>query len=162
MVVVAQVGTSVALIGISEVEEACFVRTALETAAFSQACGDSHRDVSMLRQILARQEKALLAKDSDAFFRSDENLHEEIFRLSGHVGAWDVVRRSKLQLDRLRRLILPEAVATRTLLDEHARIVDLLEIGDAEAGVQLIGVHSRHVLDRVQDIRAQHPEYFTS
>lgn len=162
LVVVAQVGTSVALINLSEVEEACFIRTALESAAFSQACRDSRRDVTVLRRIWAEQERAVLARDPDAFFNSDESLHEEIFRLSGHLGAWRVVKSSKLQLDRLRRLILPETVATRTLLDEHARIVDLLEIGDIEAGVQLIGVHARHVPDRVPVIRSQYPEYFVS
>lgn len=161
LTVVSQVGTSVALIDLSEVREACFVRCSLETAAFREACA-AGADVGELRRILEHQERAVVSRDVEAFFVSDENLHQEIFRLGGYPGVWNVVRRSKLQLDRLRRLILPEAVTTRELIDEHIRIVDLLESRDVEAGVQLITAHSRHVLNQSGTVQAQYPGYFTS
>jgi DNA-binding GntR family transcriptional regulator len=160
--VVPQVGTSVALIELAAVEEACFIRSALESAAFELACARENRDVSGLRETIARQDKALSEEDGNAFFQSDENLHKEIFRLSGHPGVWNVVLRSKLQLDRLRRLVLPEVLTTRSLIDEHSRIVDLLEAGDVEGGRELIHVHSRHVLLQAPAIRAAHPHFFTS
>lgn len=159
--VVAQVGTSVALIDLAAAEEACFIRGALETAAFRQACTASQRDVSGLREILLRQERAVAEGDSEAFFIADEELHQEIHRLSGYPGVWSVIVGSKLQLDRLRRLYLPEAITTRALVEEHIRIVDLLERGDAEAGGHLIMEHSRHILSIAPDIRAKHPDYFT-
>lgn len=158
--VVPQVGTRVSLIDMSAVEEACFVRGALETAAFRLACSDGARDVSKLRAILLRQERAVVAEDSEAFFRTDEELHQEIFRLSGHVGAWNVILRSKLHLDRLRRLILPEVMSSRALVTEHTRIVDLLEAGDVEAGCELINEHSTHVIKQAPSIRAEYPDFF--
>jgi len=162
LTVVSQVGTRVSLIDLAEVEEACFIRCALETAVFRRACETGARDVNVLRQILVRQEIAVATQDVEAFFASDEDLHQEIFRLGGHPDAWTVVRRSKLQLDRLRRLIIPAAIASRDLIEEHARIVDLLEAGDVEAGVRLITDHSGHVLRQAPDVRTRYPEYFTA
>jgi DNA-binding GntR family transcriptional regulator len=158
--VVSQVGTSVALIDMAAVEEACFIRSALETAAFQDACSADDLDVTELRGIVARQERAVASGDADAFFHADEALHQEIFRLGGHPGVWTVVQRSKLQLDRLRRLILPEAISTRDVLDEHKRIVDLLAARDESQGVELLRRHSRHVLRQAADIRHRHPDYF--
>jgi len=158
--VVSQVGTSVALIDMAAVEEACFIRSALETAAFQDACSADDLDVTGLRAILGRQEHAVASGNADAFFDADEALHQEIFRLGGHPGVWSVVRRSKVELDRLRRLILPEAIATRDLIDEHTRIVDLLAERDVQQGVEIIHRHSRHVLRQAADVRLRHPDYF--
>jgi DNA-binding GntR family transcriptional regulator len=160
--VVSQVGTSVALIDMAAVEEACFIRSALETAAFQDACSADDLDVTGLRGILARQEDAVASGDADAFFDADEDLHREVFRLGGHPGVWTVVQRSKVELDRLRRLILPEAIATRDLIDEHTRIVDLLAERDVDQGVAIIHRHSRHVLRQAADVRARHPDFFVS
>ena len=160
--VISQVGTSVALIDMSAVEEAAFIRSALETAAFQDACSAEQPDVSVMRVILGRQERALASGDVEAFFVSDEDLHQEVFRLGGHPGVWGVVQRSKLQLDRLRRLILPEALTTRDLVDEHTTIVDLLEARDVAAGVEVIRHHSRLVLEQAAHVRAAHPDYFVS
>jgi GntR family transcriptional regulator, rspAB operon transcriptional repressor len=160
--VVSQVGTSVALIDMAAVEEACFIRSALETAAFQDACSADELDVSGMRAILARQEDALAIEDVDAFFEADEDLHQEVFRLGGHPGVWNLLQRSKLQLDRLRRLILPEAITTRDLIEEHTRIVDLLEARVVDEGVEVIRRHSRHVLNQAADVRAAHPDYFAS
>jgi GntR family transcriptional regulator, rspAB operon transcriptional repressor len=157
--VVSQVGTSVALIDMAAVEEACFIRSALEAAAFEDACS-ADPDVTVLRAVLARQEHAVANGDVDAFFDADEDLHQEVFRLGGHPGVWSMVQRSKLQLDRLRRLILPEAITTRALIQEHTRIVDLLEARVVDEGVEVIRRHSRHVLEQAADVRAAHPDFF--
>ncbi|MET8871922.1 GntR family transcriptional regulator [Nocardia sp. NPDC004604] len=158
--VVSQVRTSVALIDLSEVREACFIRRALETAAFREAC-ESGGDVGGLRRILLRQEQAVADRDVEDFFVSDEDLHQEIFRLAGYPGVWSMIRRSKLQLDRLRRLAFSETVITRDVIDEHIRIVDLLENRDVEEGMRLITEHSRHVLDQADRVRSEYPGYFT-
>lgn len=160
--VVAQVGTRVALIDVRDVEQAVFIRSALETAAFREACTVDVPDVTTLRRILDRQEQAQSDVDVTTFFDTDEELHQEIFRLGRHPEVWSVVRRSKLQLDRLRRLILPEAIATRGLIEEHQQLVSLLERRDVEAGVDLIAVHARHVLEELPDIRSRYPAYFTA
>lgn len=160
--VIAQVGTTVSLISLSEVAEACFIRSALETAAFRRACETEAPDVAGLRRILTRQEQAMADQDANAFFESDEDLHQEVFRLSGYPTVWTLVRGSKSQLDRLRRLHLPEVLASRQVIDEHIRIVQLLEARDPTAGAALIEHHAFQILGMVSRVRAEHPEYFTS
>lgn len=159
--VVPQVGTRVGLIRLRDVEEARFVRESLEVAAFEVACAEPAPDVTALRELLDRQEHSYRTEDYAAFFAADEALHSEIFSLSGYPGAWQAVQRMKLQLDRLRRLALPDAAAMRELIDEHRLIVDALENADATAGRALISRHARRALERGPALRAQYPGYFT-
>lgn len=159
--VVPQVGTRVGLIRLRDVEEARFVRESLEVSAFEVACTGPAPDVTLLRELLERQEHCCHTEDYDAFFAADEALHSEIFTLSGYPGAWQAVQRMKLQLDRLRRLSLPDAAAMRELIDEHRLIVDALENTDLAAGRALISRHARRALERGPALRAQYPDYFT-
>jgi GntR family transcriptional regulator, rspAB operon transcriptional repressor len=159
--VVPQVGTRVELIRLHDVEEARFVRENLELAAFEAACLKAERDVRVLRGLLEEQERSHRLNDLDGFFAADEALHAQIFALSGYPGAWQAVQRMKLQLDRLRRLSLPEASTVRVLIDEHTAIVDALEAGDVSVGRQHISRHARRVLDHGPTLRAKYPDYFT-
>lgn len=159
--VVPQVGTRVELIRMRDVEEARFVRESLELAAFNAACGRPERDLGVLRELLEEQERSHRVNDLDGFFAADEALHAQIFTLAGYPGAWQAVQRMKLQLDRLRRLSLPEASTVRTLIDEHRAIVDALEVGDVPVGREHISRHARRVLEQGPPLRAKHPGYFT-
>ncbi|MFE3138634.1 GntR family transcriptional regulator [Streptomyces scopuliridis] len=159
--VVPQVGTRVGLIRLRDVEEARFVRESLEVAAFETACSGPKPDVTVLRELLERQEHSYRTEDYDAFFKADEALHCEIFTLSGYPRAWQAVQRMKLQLDRLRRLSLPDSAAMRELIDEHRLIVDALEQTDLLAGRALISRHARRALERGPALRSEYPGYFT-
>jgi DNA-binding GntR family transcriptional regulator len=159
--VVPQVGTRVGLISLRDVEEARFVRESLEVAAFEVACASKLPDITVLRELLERQEHSHRTENYDAFFAADEALHSEIFTLSGYPGAWQAVQRMKVQLDRLRRLTLPDAAGVRVLIDEHRVIVDALEIADVSAGRDLIRRHARRALELGPALRAKFPDYFT-
>lgn len=158
--VVPQVDTRVSLIRLSDVEEAQFVREHLEVAAFKVACRKAQGDVSTLRAIIHDQQVACDASDLDGFFRADEAMHEHIFAISGFPGAWQAVQRMKLQLDRLRRLSLPDGDVLAELLGEHTLIVDALEQNAVAEGVGHIERHTRRVLVAAPSLRQQHPEYF--
>jgi DNA-binding GntR family transcriptional regulator len=157
--VTAQVGTRVALIDLKEVEEASFIRCALEVSAFRRAC-ELQAPVGRLRRILERQEKAIADADANRFFDTDEQLHQEIFRLSGFPNAWKVVFSAKLQMDRVRRLVIPDAIRNRGLIDEHIGIVDLLEARDQARGAALVTAHAQHVLSLAPRLQKSMPEYF--
>lgn len=160
--VVPQVGTSVARIRMADVHEARFVRESLEVAAFEEACASPDRDGSALLALLERQEQAHAAGNLEQFFAADEEFHMEIFRLSGHAGAWPAVQRMKLQLDRLRRLSLPEKATTRALIDEHRLIAGTLEDRDVAKGRAHVSAHARRVLEQAPQLQRKHPNYFTA
>lgn len=158
--VVPQVGTRVARIRMADVHEARFVRESLEVAAFEEACGVGDVGDSALDDLLARQETAHAAGDIRAFFLADEAFHQEIFRLGGHPGAWRAVQRMKVQLDRLRRLSLPEKTTTRALIDEHRLIAHALTRRDVPGGRAHVSAHARRVLEHAPAMRRRYPDYF--
>lgn len=162
VLVVPQVGTRVARISLREVDEARFVRENLETAAFEAACAIPDRDMTVLDGLLDEQEACFRAGDLARFFAADEALHARIFALSGYPGVWQAVQRMKLQLDRLRRLSLPEPAMMRDLIDEHRLIVEALRRGDAGTGRGHISTHARRVLVLQEPLRRAHPDYFTA
>ncbi|MBN9609909.1 MAG: GntR family transcriptional regulator [Actinobacteria bacterium] len=158
--VVPQVGTRVELIRLGDVEQARFVRESLELSAFAVACAQPTRDVGALRSLLVDQEQAREEQDLNAFFEADEALHEQIFVMSGYPGAWTAMQPMKLQLDRLRRLSLPEPSVLRELIDEHAAVVDAIEAGDVRRGRRCLAKHIDRVHRYGPDLRDKHPGYF--
>jgi DNA-binding GntR family transcriptional regulator len=158
--VIPQVGTRVELISMSDVAQAQFVRESLEVSAFTAACKLPDRDVTGLRALIAKQEAARADNDTNAFFAADEALHEMIFSISGYPGAWRAMQPMKLQLDRLRRLSLPDPSVIASLITEHRTIVDALEAGDARAGKRWVSKHARRVLVYNPALRRQYPGYF--
>jgi DNA-binding GntR family transcriptional regulator len=162
MAVVPQVGTRVEPIRLRDVEEAQFVREHLELGAFSAACRRRERDVGRLRELLATQQRSHARRDVEAFFTADEALHEEIFRIGGYPGAWRLMQPVKFQLDRVRRLSLPEPATVRALITEHTDIVDALEAGDGRAGRSQLTRHVRRVLAYAPRIQSSHPQLFTA
>ena len=101
-------------------------------------------------------------RDRELFFVTDEELHREIFTLSGYPNVWTLVRDAKVQLDRVRRLYTAYAVRTPMLFQERTRIVDLLEAGDVENGVEVVATHANRVYQLAPGLKAEYPEYFAN
>ncbi|PZF86275.1 GntR family transcriptional regulator [Jiangella anatolica] len=158
--VVPQVGTTVAKIRLAEVEEARFVRESLEIAAIKVAMPLAAADVAGLRRLIEDQRHALDAGDLDGLFELDEALHGRIFALSGHPGVWATVRRTKVHLDRMRRLVLPDRALISEVIAEHASIVDALESGDAIGGEDLVRAHARRVSALTPELTRRFPDHF--
>ena len=162
--VVPQVGTRVAPILLSEVENACFIRGSLEAGAFARAIArpelDPDAGLTALRGILAANRAAFDAGDAAEFFATDEQLHHAVFALAGVPQVWELVRGVKVQLDRLRRLHLRHVMANREIVDEHAEIVDAIENRDAQRGQQVIARHAARIIRDAGELQAEYPEYF--
>ncbi|GGF99991.1 GntR family transcriptional regulator [Rhodococcoides trifolii] len=158
--VIPQVGTQVARISAAGVLESQFVREHLELGAFEAACARDGVTTDRLEYLLDEQNTAFQAGDDEMFFASDEQLHRTIFELAGFPGAWEVCQSSKVDLDRLRRLTLPERDTTRDLIAEHTAIVDALRDGRASDGRDTICVHLRRAAAELPRLRREHPHYF--
>lgn len=159
--VVPQVGSQIAPISLREVEEAVFIRRALETSAFQQAISTGTPDVTRIQALVDENAAAAAAGDLEGFFATDEQLHQNVFALAGVPRLWDVVRGTKMQLDRLRRLNLAASIENTEVLSEHQQLVDALATCDDEAGVRVIGKHSTRILGDTERMRAANPAFFT-
>lgn len=165
--VVPQVGTRVAPILMSEVENACFIRSSLEAGALARAIARRNAaahgpdaDLAGLRGILAANRAAFEAGDAAEFFATDERLHQAVFALAGVPEVWDVVRGVKVHLDRLRRLHLRRVMANSEIVDEHSLIVEAIERGDTLSGQKVIARHASRIILDSDELRAEYPEYF--
>lgn len=159
--VVPQVGSYVAPISLQEVEEAAFIRSALETSAFKQAIQKDHLDTTEIQRLVDINTAAAKQGDIDTFFDTDEKLHQNVFELAGVGRIWNVVRRAKIQLDRLRRLSLPRVVGNPALVEEHQLIVDCLNSRNETLGVEVIQRHATRIFHTIEDHRSLYPDYFS-
>jgi len=162
MRVLPQIGTLVSPISMSDVEEARFVRENLEVAVVDLVCSDPSRDVAGLHEHIAAQEAARARGNIDEFFAHDEAMHVELFTMSGYPGAWQAVQRKKVQLDRLRRLSLPEDATIAELIEEHRSIVAAVAAGDDALAREHVRAHARRASRFAPALRHAHPGYFES
>lgn len=159
--IVPQLGTFVTLISPAAVEDAAFVREALECAAVRRTV-ERVTDVGLaeLQTNLAAQERAEEQGDTDAFDALDDALHRLLAGLSGHEIAWTLARRANGHLDRVRGLSLPEPGYLGEMVSEHRELVAAIAAGDADRAENAMRHHLRMVLSSVPHIQAVHPEYF--
>ncbi|HEX6390703.1 MAG TPA: GntR family transcriptional regulator [Solirubrobacteraceae bacterium] len=156
--IVPQLGTFVSRISVAAVADAQFVREALECAAVRLAAERATReDINALKAIVARQAQV---EDFDRWYVLDDELHAALFGMSGHSSAWSLAERAEAHLNRVRRLSLPQPRYMREMVAEHRLVIRAIERGDADAAEEALRHHLRMVLSGLDDLRAQHPDYF--
>jgi DNA-binding GntR family transcriptional regulator len=159
--VVPQLGTFVSRISVAGVDDAQFLREALECSAVRLAAERADTgDVSELHALITRQEQARDAADPSAFFVLDDELHSTLCELSGRPIAWTIVARANGLLNRVRRLSLAQPSYIAEMIDEHKEVVDAVARNDCDAAEQSLRHHLRMVLSDLPNIRRDHPEYF--
>src|SRR5690606_35596511 len=103
-----QRGTFVVLISRKDVENARFIREAVEVAVVRKAASDaSVEEIAAIRRTLRRQEEALAQGDMGCFLRQDEAFHQSIARSADCERAWRLLENLKVQMDRVRYLSMP-------------------------------------------------------
>lgn len=161
VVVVPQRGTFVCRIDPEAVADASFVREALECNAIRLATERvTPADVEALRENIGAQERADAADDSEAFDRLDDDLHHRLCGLSGREVAWRLSQRARGQLDRVRRLSLPEPGYRAEMIAEHRAVLEAVAAGDPETAERVLRHHLRMVLSSMPALRVAHPEFF--
>jgi DNA-binding GntR family transcriptional regulator len=159
--VVPQLGTFVSRISVAGVDDAQFLREALECSAVRLAAQRADgADVAELCVLIARQEAARDGDNPDAFFELDDELHSTMCELSGRPIAWTVVARANGHLNRVRRLSLAQPSYIDEMITEHKAVVDAVGRGEPDAAETALRHHLRMVLSDLPNIRRDHPEYF--
>lgn len=156
-----QRGTFVMMISRREVENARFIREAIEVAVVRKACTDaSPHDVAVLRDIVGRQKAAQAKDDRPTFFRLDEMLHQAIARSVDCEQAWRLLENLKAQMDRVRYLSLPLATPLQTLTTQHEGIVEAIAAGDPDLAEARMREHLSEILKSLPILAAEHAEMF--
>jgi DNA-binding GntR family transcriptional regulator len=159
--IVPQLGTFVSRISVAGVDDAQFLREALECSAVRLAAERADRaDVAELGVLIARQESARDTANADAFYVLDDQLHSTLCELSGRPIAWTIVSRANAHLNRVRRLSLAEPRYIAEMIEEHKAVVDAVGRGEPDAAEDALRHHLRMVLSALPGIRNDHPDYF--
>jgi DNA-binding GntR family transcriptional regulator len=159
--IVPQLGTFVSRISVAGVDDAQFLREALECSAVRLAAQRvDAADVAALGVLIKHQEAARDAADASAFFVLDDELHSTLCELSGRPIAWTIVARANGHLNRVRRLSLAEPRYIAEMIEEHKAVVDAVGAGDPDAAEDALRHHLRMVLSDLPTIRRDHPDYF--
>lgn len=159
--IVPQLGTFVARISLDAVQDAQFIREALECAAVRLAAEQADAsDIAALEGIIRRQDEVCEAGDFARFYVLDDELHGALCELSGHGIAWAVAQRANGHLNRVRRLSLPQPRYLEEMVAEHRLVVEAVGRGDPDAAETALRHHLRMVLTGLAPMRRDHPEYF--
>ena len=160
--IIAKSGTIVSRIPADELPEAILARKAIEQMTARMAAELAAKsDVLKLSAIVERQKEALKSNDIDGFHVEDEALHRSIMAAAGQPGIWRFVEGIKVQLDRFRRLTLPQANRMERALAEHTELVDAIAAGNADKAATVIGDHLDWLGASLAKIRDIGPDYFS-
>ncbi|MDR2372649.1 MAG: GntR family transcriptional regulator [Bifidobacteriaceae bacterium] len=155
-----KVGSFVSRVDLQAVEDAQFLREAVELAALGAIpAKPAPGIVDRLVANLAEQERAGI--EAEEFMALDEVFHRDLLDLSGHANVWTTVEAAKAQLDRARRLGLslePDPLAR--FAAEHRAIFDAVMAPDRARARRLLRAHLRAVFNDIEQVRAVSPELF--
>lgn len=140
--------------------DAAFIRTAIEIECLRAGMGaDRTAGVDRLRDTLDRQRATIDAPDPALFHGFDEEFHAALCDLAGQPGAWALIQEQKAHMDRVRYLSL-SSERRRSVLAEHAAIVDALARGDGAAAEAHLRAHLGDIRNVLPRIRDANPAYF--
>jgi DNA-binding GntR family transcriptional regulator len=156
-----QRGTLVVKISRAGVEDARFVREAVECAVAREAARlASPAAIAGLSDSLMRQRRALRAKDGAGIFTLDEEFHRLLAEAAGRPSAWRVVEDVKPQMDRVRYLDMADAIPMSTVIAQHTAIVEAIKAGDGTAAEAAMRAHLSEILRSLPKLAARYPELF--
>lgn len=141
----------------SEVDQLLVVRAALEAeSARLAALNAEPAGVGRLRKLCAQGEAAVDADDIDGMVAANAELHRCVTELSGNQVLLDLVS----QVDRrVRWYYTPIARHRgRQSWQEHARLIDAVENGDAEAAARIMRHHTERTRQSYLEQRAENAE----
>lgn len=159
--VLPQRGTLVVKISLAAVEDARFVRQAIECAVVRDAALKADAEaVAGLRAVLDASERALAVGDGERLFDLDEEFHRRLAAAAGRPRAWDVVQEQKGQMDRVRYLDLNDAIPMQTVFEQHVAILSAVADHDARRAEMAMREHLTEILVSLPKLAARWADMF--
>jgi DNA-binding GntR family transcriptional regulator len=154
-----QSGTFVSLIDGDALPEAIEARRALEELAARRAA--ERRPASdLFRPSLKAAREAAKVEDVEAFHMADDAFHQSIYEAGETPIVGRLARALRAQVDRYRRLTLPQPGRMRRVAQEHEEIAQEILRGEPKAAARAMRRHLAALHDDVAATRAARPEMF--
>lgn len=156
-----QKATLVRKISLQGLRNTRFIRAAVEVEVVRQAClVRTDEGLSLLRQNLEAQSKAVSSVDAPSLKTLDYEFHRLICAAAGCLPAFETIAENKTHTDRVCTLELADADAMAEVLEGHTDIVEAIKSRDEDLAVERTRHHLAH-LDATLTVASQnHPEFF--
>ncbi len=160
--VLPQRGTQVVKISRAGVEDARFIREAVECAVVREAAAraDPTMIAALDRQPRPPEAGPALECKPRRFLALDEEFHRLLAEAAGRPAAWEMIQDVKPQMDRVRFLDMAQATPRHVVLAQHVVIVEAIKAGDPVAAEMAMRQHLSEILRSLPQLMAQYPELF--
>ncbi|MXU64370.1 GntR family transcriptional regulator [Oceanomicrobium pacificus] len=158
-----QSGSRVSRLSVAAIHEDSFLREALEVAAVRHAT--EHVTDAMLDALdrnIGVQLEMVEEMDDDTFIATDTAFHEIIMQSTNVSRLWPTVRAVSQNVDRARRLLLPEEGRLAETVAEHSEIVAAIRNRDVAAAEEAMRRHVRELPARLVPLAEAYPDLFSS
>lgn len=156
-----QRSTLVRHFSLTGIQNARFIRTAVELEVLRKACRD--RDVAFdarLQDNIAAQRRAVDTDDTASFHTLDYEFHRLLCCAAGSEFAFETISSNKAQVDRLCMLSLTTRAAMEDLYADHIDILEGLQSGAAAQVETAIRRHLDRLSPTIEKIYQSHRDYF--
>ncbi len=162
VVIYRQVGTFVAPVRLSLLEEGRFVRSTLECANHVQLAQNiTPEQLTEFGQIIGRQRDAVANGQMELYSELDELMHRRLFEFAGREHVWLMLEPFKRQFDRVRWLLLGVSGHAERSLREHDQMLAQMAARDVAALGATVAAHINHITQHLAALREQAPaSYF--
>jgi DNA-binding GntR family transcriptional regulator len=161
LAILPQRGTQVVPISPTAVEDARFIREAVECAVAREAAERLEPDCeALIAENLDRQREAVARGAGDEYFNLDEEFHNLLARAAGRPQAWDVIDDVKVQMDRVRWLSMKCTERLETSFAQHEAVFALLRRHNPDAAAEAMRVHLEDSFATLKTVQDLHPELF--
>ena len=159
--VVPQAGTYVARFSMEDLLEGAFIREAIEVAAITKLAEIiTEPQLLELRRNLRLQRAFIEDGDSQGFYALDAQFHAILLNSTGYKRLNRVADSAWMNVNRVRRLLLPIEGRLEATYNEHKKIYDELEQKNPAKAGQVLKDHLAQLITYVLPLEQEHPEYF--
>ena len=163
VVIYRQVGSVVAPIRMSLIEEGRFVRSTLECANHVQlALSITPEQLVEFGHIVDQQRQAVATGDRIRFFELDELMHRRLFEFAGRDHVWPMLEPMKRHFNRVRWLLLDHVSGhAERALKEHEQMLAQMAARDLAGLGASVAMHINHISEHLSALRTHSPaSYF--
>ncbi len=153
--------TVVSRISLKRVEQEKFIRECLEMGVIHKFMNNSSREIGEnMTKLIEVQKKCGQNKDFVGFLEADDRFHKVLFDATGQEMAWETIESRNGHYNRLRILYVQRDTAMQESIEQHNKIVKLLESGSREEATKALSCHVQRLDIDEERLIALYPAYF--
>lgn len=153
-------GTAVSLVDYDLIEEARFLRDAMECAVVQLVCETATAEqLERLRRNVKRQLQLAQGDDYPTLLALDNNFHRQLFTIAKKMQCYEFVFNMTIHFDRVRNMALT-AVKEHQFVYDHEAILAAIIHKDSDLAKALMHKHLNRFRVDEAALRKQYPHYF--